>query len=79
VNRAAQLDALRRIADVKNMLARQELLRSDHQAQGLPVERIDDFVEILRGCLAVIEASLKTDDLEPLLLAPPTTLAREAA
>jgi len=33
----------------------------------------------LRGCLAVVEASLKTDDLEPLLLAPPTTLAREAA
>jgi hypothetical protein len=79
MNHAAQLDALRRIADVKNMLARQELLRSDHQAQGLPVERIDDFVEILRGCLAVIEASLKADEIEPLFLAPPTTLAREAA
>jgi hypothetical protein len=76
MNHAARLDAFRRMADVKSVLARQELLRSDYQAQGLPSEQIDYCLGVLRGCLAVIEASL-IDDQEKLV--PPATHVFEAA
>ena len=79
MNDAAQLDALRRIGDVKSMLASQELLRSEHQASGLPSERIENLLGVLRGCLVVIEASMKIGDPETFLLQPPTELVAKAA
>ncbi len=60
---AAQLDAIRRIAEVNNMIAQQKLLKSELETKGLPVERIDDLIQILRGCQCVIEASIRPEDI----------------
>ena len=74
---AAQLDAIRRIAEVNNMIAQQELLKYELATKGLPVERIDDLLGVLRGCRCVIEASMNNDDQPP--FAFPAVIPRVAA
>ena len=76
---AAQSDAIRRIADVKGMIARQQLLKSELETKGLPVERVEDLIEILRGCLWVIEASIRANDREMPPGPPPAVLVNRAA
>jgi hypothetical protein len=76
---ASHSDAIRRIADVKGMIARQQSLKSELETKGLPVEHVDDLIEILRGCLWVIEASIRADDPEMPLGPPPAVLVNRAA
>ena len=54
---AAQLDASRRMADVKGMIAHQTLVKSELRTKGLAAEPTQNLIDILRCCLVVIEAS----------------------
>jgi hypothetical protein len=75
---AAQLDASRRMADVKRMIAYQTRLKSELKLKGLPAQGAEKLIGILQGCLLVIEAAqaAKEDDLNS---RPPGIVANEAA
>ena len=72
---AAHSDATRRIAEVNDMITRQELLRTEAVAEGFPVERIDNLTEILRSCVCVIEASLRISEEQAVTILPPSMAA----
>jgi hypothetical protein len=57
-----QLDAIKRIAEVNNVIAQQRALKSELEMKGVPVERIGYVIDILLGCRCVIEASIATDN-----------------
>ena len=76
---AAQLDAARRIADVKGMIAQQRKVKSDLEAKGLPVDRIEDLIKIPQSCLVIIEASQKSNEEVPIALSAPSVVAARAA
>jgi len=60
----SQLDAERRIADVKKAIAQQLLVRSELRSKGLPVEPSDRLIKVLRCCLIIIETLQSTDDAD---------------
>jgi hypothetical protein len=75
---AAQLDASRRMADVKRMIAYQTLLKSELRTNGLPAEGAERLIDILQCCLLVIEATQVADE-EDLNASPPRLAAGKAA
>ena len=76
---AAQLDASRRIVDVKRMIAYQTSVKSELERKGLPVERVENLIDIFVCCLRVIEASQRAAGEEPSALPAPSVLSLEAA
>jgi hypothetical protein len=76
---AAQLDASRRIADVKKMIAYQTTVKSELKSKRLPVERVENLIDILGCCLLVIEASQRAGDEEPSALPAPSVPSSKAA
>ena len=75
---AAQLDASRRMADVKRMIAYQTRLKSELELKGLPVEGAEKLIGILQCCLLVIETAQAAKE-EDLNSQSPSIVANQAA
>jgi len=76
---AAELDAARRIADVKRKIAEQTEVRFELKAKGLPVGPTDRIIEILRCCQEIIEASQRPYEEPPISLPLPSGASAKAA
>jgi hypothetical protein len=75
---AAQLDASRRMADVKRMISSQMLLEADLRMKGLRAVVPQRLIDILQCCLIVIEATQVVDDKD-LDVPSPNVISSEAA
>jgi hypothetical protein len=75
----AELDAARRIADVKRKIAEQIEVRFELKAKGLPVGPTDRIIEILRCCQEIIEASQRPYAEPPISLPAPSGASAKAA